>query len=611
LQANPVPGTLSGLDSSFIGTQPRRVKAAFIWPLAIVLVFILGAFVATAYYLELRVRDRAMSLRLAAVGKLVDQELRKDVNLMQMVLRTITSNVGIESAFAARDREALIREAGPLFETLRADQRITHLYFNGPNLVNVLRLHSPGQFGDLINRGTATKARDQGIAVHGLELGPLGTFALRLVVPWHSHGRLLGYLEIGEEIEHLIDDIRSSLSVDLLVMVDKEFMLPQQWLSGLALFNRQGSWDRFHSQVVVAQTVKQMPAALNDNVLADLRSGRNVLFDDGERSLLLAMLPLKDVSERRIGSLVVMLDISALQQTFQTTILAASLLSLVVGLGVLGLFYFSLDRVEHDYQRQHELEHQLLRLGTEHQRMLQIEKLSALGTMVGEIAHQLNNPLVGVVNLAQLAEREADDPTRTRELLKEIHRAGADCHAFIESMLRFAKVSSFESRPTAMAEVVQETVLLFRQTERRQLPVEVHLPEQAVVLVVDPILIRHALFNLLINAAQATPGEGAIVIALASALHPDSGAPGWLLTVTDHGKGIAPEMLDKIFLPFFTTRNDGTGLGLPVVQHVALLHGGYVTASNQAGGGMQFAIWLPQQHKLAPRDESDQLEHTA
>jgi len=327
--------------------------------------------------------------------------------------------------------------------------------------------------------------------------------------------------------------------------------------------------------------------------------------------LHLAMLPLIDASGRRIGDLVVMRDISALQQTFLRSIMTVTLLSLLAGAVALGLFYFSLDRVERDYRRQHDLEHQLLRLGTEHQRILQIEKLSALGTMVGEIAHQLNNPLVGVVNLAQLASREADDPHRTRELLKEIRRAGEDCHSFIQSMLRFSKVSSFESRPTPMAQVIEETVLLFRQTESRQLPVETRLPEQAVVLTVDPILIRHALFNLLINAAQATVGEGAIVIALDRALNPDSGNPGWLLSVTDHGKGIAPEILGKIFLPFFTTRSDGTGLGLPVVQHVALLHGGYVSASNQPEGGTQFAVWLPEDGKLLENNRSDQLGHGA
>jgi signal transduction histidine kinase len=599
------------VKSASIGTKPRRVKATFIWPFAIVLTFILGAFVATAYFLEVRVRDRALADRVAAVAKLVDQKLSKDTNLMQAVLRTMMGNHAIEAAFASRDRDALLREVGPLFETLRTDHRITHLYFNSPDLVNVLRLHSPGEFGDLINRATMAKARDQGKAVHGLELGPLGTLTLRLVVPWRRSDGILGYLEIGEEIEYLVDEIRDSLSMDLFVLVDKRFLLPQQWQHGLTLLKRQGSWDRFGSQVMVAQTTG-LPSALNDSVLASLSIGGTEVFEDGSRALHLAMLPLEDASGRRIGDLVVMRDITALQKTFQRSVMAVTFLSLLAGAGVLGLFYFALDRVERDYQRQHELEHQLLRLGTEHQRILQIEKLSALGTMVGEIAHQLNNPLVGVVNLAQLAAREADDdPARTRELLKEIRRAGEDCHTFIQSMLRFSKVSSFESKPTTMAQVIEETVLLFRQTESRQLPVETRLPEQAVILTVDPILIRHALFNLLVNAAQATVGEGAIVIALDRGVSSDSGAPGWVLSVTDHGKGLAPDIMDKIFLPFFTTRSDGTGLGLPVVQHVALMHGGYVSASNQPGGGTQFAVWLPEENKLWKDNKSDQLEHAA
>ncbi len=588
-----------------MGLKPRRVKATFIWPFAIVLTFILCAFVATAYRLEIQIRDRALANRVAAVAKLVDQKLGKDANLMQAVLRTMMGNAVIEAAFAKLDRDALLGEVGPLFETLRTDHRITHLYFNGPDLVNVLRLHSPGEFGDLINRDTMTKARNLGAAAHGLELGPLGTLTLRLVVPWRNQKGLLGYLEIGEEVGHLVDEIRDSLSVDLFVLVDKDLMLPQQWQHGQALFNRQGSWDRFGSRVLVAQTARQTPTALSDRVLQRLSAGETQVSADDKRRLHLAMLPLNDAGGRRIGDLVVMSDITTLQQTFLNSVLAVTLLSLLVGAGALGLFYFALERVERDYQRQHDLEHQLLRLGTEHQRILQIEKLSALGTMVGEIAHQLNNPLVGVVNLSQLATREADDPARTRELLKEIHRAGADCHALIQSMLRFSKVSSFESKPTPMGQVIEETVLMFRQTESRQLPVETHLPEQAVVLTVDPILIRHALFNLLMNAAQATLDEGAIDIHLGAATNPDSGAGGWLLTVSDRGKGIAAEIMDKIFLPFFTTRGDGTGLGLPVVQHVALLHGGYVSAGNREGGGTQFAIWLPQEPMLAQKSRSD------
>lgn len=584
---------------------PRRVKASLMWPFALVLTFILTAFVATAYFLQVQERDRALAERVAAVAKLVDQKLDKDTHLMRAVLLAMQGNIAIAAAFGSQDRAALLREADPLFQILHAEHRITHLYFNSPELVNLVRLHSPEQFGDSITRTTTIQARSQNASVHGLELGALGTLTLRLVAPWQSAQGLLGYVEMGEEIGHLVNEIHETLAVDLFVLVDKQFLPAQQWHQGLALLKRQGNWDHFAQQVLVAQTRVPAPVAIDDAMLTALRGGANQVFSQDDKTLHLAMLPLDDASGRRIGDLVVMRDISGLQQTFQRSIVTVTLLSSLVGTFVLWLFYFALDRVERDYQRQHDLEHQLLRLGTEHARILQTEKLSALGTMVGEIAHQLNNPLVGVVNLAQLAVREADDPVRTRELLAEIRRAGEDCHTFITSMLRFAKVSKFECHAIDMAQVVNETVLMFRQTVQGRIPVELNFPKTSVVLEVDPILLRHALFNLLINAAQATEGEGAIVISLQAQSHPDTGAPGWALTVRDHGRGIAPEILDKVFSPFFTTRREGTGLGLSVVQHVALLHQGFVSVENLSEGGTQFAIWLPQTNPKLNHDAQD------
>jgi signal transduction histidine kinase len=326
---------------------------------------------------------------------------------------------------------------------------------------------------------------------------------------------------------------------------------------------------------------------VNEN-LQSLLAGRSAEIDDNGRSLHLATVPLKDVSQRHIGDLIVVRDISALKSTFNWSIAAVTVISLLVASGVLGVFYLALDRVEADYRHKHELEHQLLRFNAEYGRILQLEKLSALGTMVGGIAHQLNNPLVGVVNLTQLAEREADDPVRTRELLHEIRSAGEDCRAFVKRMLAFSKSSSFESKPTVMATLIDDTVLLFRQTENKHLQVKVHLPVEPVVLKVDPILIRHALFNLMMNAAQASRSTDT---EMTISLEPDT--DGWSLAVSDQGCGMTPEVIEHIFVPFYTTHSDGTGLGLPVVQHVALLHGGQVNVKSAPGHGTRIAIWLP------------------
>lgn len=586
------------MNSVSVIPQPRRVKARFIGPFTVALLFILMVFALAFYWVGTHVRELELAERSAAVSNLFAQKLDKDTNLMMATMRAMMTNSAMETAFRQGDRAGIARQGGELFATLREEHRITHLYLTRPDYVNVYRFHSPDEYGDVITRVLLREARKNQRAIHGLELGAMGTLTLRLAVPWQRNGELIGYIEIGEEIEHLIDEIHDSLKVDLLVLVDKKHLSPERWTRGQIMMKRSGTWERFQTHAVLAQTAEQLPAALDEGRLKSLLAGATTEIKEAGRALHLATVPIHDVGGQHLGDLVMIRDITALVDAFHVSVVAVALISLLAATAVLYIFYLALDRVERDYRRQHDLEHQLLHLDTEHRRVLQVEKLSALGTMVGSIAHQLNNPLVGVVNLAQLAERGADDPVRTRELLRDIRSAGEDCRAFVKRMLAFTKVSGFESRPTAMGDLIEETVLLFRQTEKRHLPVDVQLPEEPVVLTVDPILIRHALFNLLVNAAQATETtsseSGAIMISLLPENDPGRGLAGWALAVSDHGRGMPPEVLEKIFVPFFTTRSDGTGLGLPVVQHVALLHGGQVTVQSEPGHGTRFAIWLPE-----------------
>lgn len=574
--------------------RPRRIKTKFIAPYALVLLAVLCVFVAAFYAVETRVRDRDLSERSAAVSQLFEQKLAKDTNLMMATTRALMTNAAMESAFEHGDREALNRLGGGLFATLQAEHRITHLYLVRPDLTTLYRFHSPEQAGDRITRATMLKARDSQGAVRGLDLGAMGTLTLRLVLPWKRDDVLVGYVEIGEEIEHLIDEISQSLGIDLLVLVDKAQLPRSQWEQGQALMKRTGDWERFETRAVIAKTNAHIPAALNDAKVATLLAGATTEIHDRGRTLHLAPVPLRDTEGRQVGELVVLRNITALQEMFKLSIGVAIVVSLLVGLGLLGVLYAALDRIERDYRRQHELEHQLLRLDTEHQRILQLEKLSALGTMVGSIAHQLNNPLVGVVNLAQLAERDTDVPAHLRELLHEIRVAGEDCRDFVKRMLAFSRVSGFERKHTDLASLIEDTVLLFRQTERQHLSVNMDLPATPVKLAVDPVLIRHALFNLLMNASQHSRTDDApITISLTPETDPTRGVQGWSIAVADHGRGMTPEVLAQIFTPFFTTRTDGTGLGLPVVQHVALLHGGQVTASSEPDQGTRIALWLP------------------
>jgi len=267
-----------------------------------------------------------------------------------------------------------------------------------------------------------------------------------------------------------------------------------------------------------------------------------------------------------------------------------ALLWLVSGLGGALLFAALYWLFRSVYRRQRAAESKFAKLSSEHERIVQMEKLSAMGQMVGEIAHQFNNPLVGVINLAQRAEKQTDNPQRVKELLGEIRQAGEHCSGFVRRMLEFTRMSHSEPQATDLALLARETIAFFRQTVGEESRIDFVAPEEESVIQADPVLLRHALFNLIHNAAQADP-QGPIAVELAPAER--EGLDGWELAVADHGPGIPPEAAKKLFTPFFSTRPGGTGLGLSVAQHIVVQHGGVIRVGDNPGGGARFAIWLP------------------
>jgi signal transduction histidine kinase len=524
--------------------------------------------------------DLTTSVR--AVERLFRLQLDNDAAKLHATLCPISRDAALKAAFVDGDLGALQGQIAPLFERLHGQHRVTHFYVMDAAFRVVLRAHQPDMSGDVIDRATTRLAQESGRETQGLELGPLGTLTLRAVKPWYDGDTLIGYLELGEEIDHVAREIHAALGLDLLVLVEGRLLAPPD--NGTA-----GDAD---APVIVSSTLKEVPAAVAERLRRPAHERRGAEQTvAGARVLYTALLPLTDAAGLDVGEIAVVRDVTELQAGFRNALITAAVLILGVGALVFLLFYLVLDRVERDYRRQREMETRFARLSTEHQRIVQIEKLSEVGRTIGEIAHQINNPLVGVINMAQLAEREADDPVRVRALLGEIRRAGKDCHAFLQRMLAFTRVSRSERRPTEVTALVRDTIALFQQSTDRHPAVATELPPP-VTLEIDPVLVRHALFNLLANAGQVNPPGGTITVRLQPAAGPHH-SPGWSLVVIDQGPGLTEAVRAKLFTPFFTTRPTGTGLGLAVVQHVAILHEGEVSGENHPGGGAIFALWLP------------------
>jgi signal transduction histidine kinase len=242
------------------------------------------------------------------------------------------------------------------------------------------------------------------------------------------------------------------------------------------------------------------------------------------------------------------------------------------------------------YVRQKTAESRFSKLTLEHERIVQIEKMSAMGELVGEIAHQLNNPLVGVINMAQLAERQVHDPQRVLELLVQVRKAGTECRDIVQRILRINQISRSELAPTDIQDLVRDTITFCQQSVDMKQGVDFVAPEQKIRLNIDPVLVRQALFNLIHNAILAAP-DRQVHVALTPCAR--DGIDGIQISVTDAGPGFGSEVAARLFKPFFTTRSSGTGLGLSVAQHIAIKHGGVVLAENLAEGGARFSIWLP------------------
>jgi HAMP domain-containing protein len=251
----------------------------------------------------------------AAAQALASSE-RGDIEKLDATLRALSAHPGLAQAFAARDRETLLALAAPVFAALKAEHDITHLYFlePEPSRTCFLRVHKPEWFGDVVDRATLTKAIETKGLGAGKELGKTA-FALRIVRPWFGQdGKLLGYLELGEEIDHFLDRMKAQTGDDYGLLVEKAFLDEAAWRA-----TRQGkrnNWGDRPRTVVVDTTAPDETMIDFDRDLASIPEQGLLLGEDLREGKVFArgIVPVKDAAGRRVGGLFVLHDVTALHR---------------------------------------------------------------------------------------------------------------------------------------------------------------------------------------------------------------------------------------------------------------------------------------------------------
>ncbi|HEX3659775.1 MAG TPA: ATP-binding protein [Pirellulales bacterium] len=229
------------------------------------------------------------------------------------------------------------------------------------------------------------------------------------------------------------------------------------------------------------------------------------------------------------------------------------------------------------------------------QQLAQAQKMTALGELVSTTTHEFNNVLTTIINYAKLGLRHTDAPTRQKSFEK-ILSAGNRAARITQGILGFARNRTSALEPTDMHKLIDDTLLLL---EREMVKYRVVVDKQ--LEVVPPALantnqIQQVLHNLLVNARQAMPGGGRILVALGQ----DRDNAMVELTVRDSGTGMSGEVMRKIFDPFFSTKDGpdasgkgGTGLGLSTCRDIIEAHRGRIRVESSPGRGTAFIIKLP------------------
>jgi len=221
---------------------------------------------------------------------------------------------------------------------------------------------------------------------------------------------------------------------------------------------------------------------------------------------------------------------------------------------------------------------------------LQTDKLSSLGRLAAGIAHEINNPLAGILLYSSNLAKKTEEGSQIRDGLDIIIHETIRCRKIIQELLDFSREREPQKDPYIINDIVEKSLaILENEFLLNRVDVEKNLAQDLPLIMVDGNQLEQVFVNLLINCVEALDNGGRIEIT--SSKNDDDG----LVTVefSDNGPGIPEQQIDKIFDPFYSTKSTGTGLGLSVSYGIIRKHGGQILVENGSDGGARFKVEIP------------------
>ena len=232
-------------------------------------------------------------------------------------------------------------------------------------------------------------------------------------------------------------------------------------------------------------------------------------------------------------------------------------------------------------------------LGQDASQLAAAEKRDLLGRLLGRLAHEVRNPLSSLDIHVQLLEEDLGSlaPQMREQLTPRLEIIHGELHrleGIVERFLRLAGPAGVDLEPVEMRKILNHVCELLRpEAAARDIEISSQVEDSLPRVMADPVRLTQALLNVVINAIQAVDRKGRVEVSVGVAVGQVS------VAVSDNGPGIPPEKLASIFDPYFTTKTEGSGLGLWIAQQIVTAHGGSLQARNRASGGAVVTMQLP------------------
>lgn len=244
------------------------------------------------------------------------------------------------------------------------------------------------------------------------------------------------------------------------------------------------------------------------------------------------------------------------------------------------------------------------------QKLLHNDRLASLGQLAASVAHEINNPISGVLNLSMLMQRILKDdgvpPNRLadfRKYLGQVASETARVGRIVSDLLAFSRRSKPQRTPADLNRIIRSTLTLAaHKLKLCDTEVEVDLPQDLPTVSCDPSQMQQVVLNLVLNAAEATQSKGGGKVFVRTRVSEDHKSVE--MVVEDNGEGISPENLSKIFDPFFTSKPEGkgVGLGLAVLYGIVQAHDGEIDVKSTVGQGATFTVTIPLESSIKPSE---------